>query len=869
MPQYVEVKGQTIEFPDGMPMAEIEKAVRSNMLSIKPADATQPLAAPKGPNAPNVIDRDTYLQQVQARKDSGPGFFEKGGTAQNVAGGLVRGAGSIGSTLLRFSPIDKVPEAIDDARNALAKLQGKAPIELRDRDAERRASMTAGLGNMGADTDSTAFAAGKLGGEIMGTAGAGGLVGNGLLRAAPAVAKFAPPVANAMTRLAPAVASAGFTAGGAGMGTRAAGGAISGAVSSGMVGDNPLLGGAIGGVLPPALKVAGAAGVATGRGIMAMLTPQQQGMAAEIAKMTGKTLKEVLQAVQKHGLSILNIRQTIPQILQDDAVSQLQRSAINAGDKSIMARESAQNVERMAGFDRVAPTFGTVNEAADSAGNMIGNFGKSARANKSEEVRQLFDAIDPFGDTAIELPIEAMKASKGKFLGVGTFGKGNAPSTALQVAEDVGTELLPPVAPITQNASGKTQSLEQAVRSAGGIRGGSGELKDLGIKQSGTTGLVNNKTGKAADLLAEDMFRRGFLPDNDPATLFDMLRNGQGRKVFANDATEGGMQRGLEQSMGDAPGAERIMKRVSLQTVQNFRGSLNEAWKDASMRGRNQEAAALKGMISDIDNKVNAVSVGKGNPNEAFPGDVVQSWKEALAAHGEKKARFDTGPQARMFRQGGDGQAAIQGAEIPREFFNGRASQIEDAQAFKRLTQGNPQLAKALKSYAITDAAQQTTKDGMLSASKLTKWADSRSGALKETMSEQDMALLNELIQGVKQADSAATGGMAKGSNSIQNAEAAARFLGNGILDSRLFDIASTRLPLGGFGLDALRKSAKVGKAEKVGGLLSDPEVFAAELQKFMARNQKADKISGLLSDPRLDLIGRAGYRAAPVLMGD
>lgn len=41
MPQYVEVKGQVIEFPDGMSVGDIEAAVKQNMLSIKPATSVQ------------------------------------------------------------------------------------------------------------------------------------------------------------------------------------------------------------------------------------------------------------------------------------------------------------------------------------------------------------------------------------------------------------------------------------------------------------------------------------------------------------------------------------------------------------------------------------------------------------------------------------------------------------------------------------------------------------------------------------------------------------------------------------------------------------------------------------------------------------
>ena len=384
---------------------------------------------------------------------------------KNAIGGIIRGAGSFGATLAR-------------------------PFETGAENDERRARIDTNMADLvGADPNSWMYKGGKLVGEIAGTAGAGGLIAKPLAMVAP--------------KLAAAIASSGFTAGGAGLGTRAAGGAISGAVQSGMVGDNPLMGAAVGGVLPPAAKLVGAAGSAVGRGVSSMLTPQQQAMAKQIASMTGKKLEDVIAAIEKQGPSILGIKPTVPQILQDDAISQLQRSVINAGDKSLMAREAEQNLQRLAGLERIAPVMGTVNEAADSAGNMIGKFGKSARANESQRVSNLFDSVDPFNETALTLPIDAMKAQKAKFLGPGTFGKGTAPTSAISVAEGIGTETLPAVKEMTQAASGKSQSLEQAVRAAGGIRGGAGELRDLGIKQSGTTGLVNNKSGKAADLLAD------------------------------------------------------------------------------------------------------------------------------------------------------------------------------------------------------------------------------------------------------------------------------------------------------------------------------------------------------------------------------
>jgi len=816
MAQYVEVNGQNIEFPDGMPMGEIQAAIKKNMMAIKPAK-----------------------QETSPARD----FLQGAG---NLLAGGVRGAGSIGATLMR--PFDTATE-----------------------NEQRRQSMDDALQSMGAEPESWMYKGGKLAGEIAGTAGAGGAIANSTRMGLAMAGRSAP---SAIEPLLTAISSGGFSTGAPvaatrvgraiDMGVRAAGGATSGGVSAGLVNpDDAAMGAAIGGALPPAAKAVGLAGAGIGRAARSAITPESQKMAEKISAMTGRSVDDVLNALNAQGPSILGIKPTVPQILQDPAISQLQRTAINAGDKSIMAREIEQNAQRIAGLDRVAPVYGTVSEAADIAGNQIGNFGKSARANESQRVSSMFEGVDPFNETAIELPIDAMYAAKDKFLGPGTFGKGTSASTAIRTAENIGTQVLDAIDPIARGGANKSQNLEQAVRAAGGIRGRSGELRDVGIRESGTTGLINNKSGQAEDVLAEEMYRRGFIPDNDPRTLLDALRNGRGRKIYANDVVENNsLQRMAESGMGDMPSAEVIAKPVPFSQVQNLRGSINEAWKDASMRGRNQEAAALKTMISEIDSKINAVANGRGNAGEVFPPDSVQAYRDALEAYGMKKQRFDTGPQARMFREGGDGQSAIQGAEIPREFFNSRASQIEDAQSFQRLTQNNPKLIDALKSYAMTDAAQQTTKDGMLSFAKFNKWMNSRDGALKNTMSDRDQALLKEVLQGVKAADFAATGGMAKGSNTVQNAEAAARLVGNGLLDSKLFDFAAAKLPLGGFGLDSLRRSTKVGKAEKLGGLLADPELLSAELAKVLSR-QQSGMFPGLLGQSDLPMYG---YLAAPVL---
>ena len=179
--------------------------------------------------------------------------------AGNLVAGLVRGAGSIGATIL--APIDAGARA----------LNGGKPVTIGGFDVvgqDRRAGMDAALNDMGAETDSLMYKGGKLGGEIAGTAGAGGVVANGLVRAAPVVAKAAPAVANLMTKAAPAIQSGGLSLGSGATqnaltnaALRVGGGAVNGAVSAGMVDPRDSGTGAlIGGALPAAVKVAGATG---------------------------------------------------------------------------------------------------------------------------------------------------------------------------------------------------------------------------------------------------------------------------------------------------------------------------------------------------------------------------------------------------------------------------------------------------------------------------------------------------------------------------------------------------------------------------------------------------------------------------------
>lgn len=172
---------------------------------------------------------------------SKPQAKPEGSTLQNMAGGILRGAGSIGATLL--TPLDAAARAVGIENDFIGRT-------------DRRDAMDSALRLTGVDTNSLAFQGAKLGTEIAGTSGIGGAI-------AKPVAAFAP-------KLASAISSGGFITGGAPVGLaakagdaalRVAGGAINGGAAAGLVNPEDVgTGAVIGGALPGAVKSAAMAG---------------------------------------------------------------------------------------------------------------------------------------------------------------------------------------------------------------------------------------------------------------------------------------------------------------------------------------------------------------------------------------------------------------------------------------------------------------------------------------------------------------------------------------------------------------------------------------------------------------------------------
>lgn len=213
-----------------------------------PDGRTFDVTGPEGSTA------EQALAQVQAQQGSPP---EKPADTrpplmarmQNLGAGVIRGAGSIGATIL--TPYDLLAGNTKSIGNP-----------------ERRAGMDNALQSLGVETDSTAYGAGKLGGEIAGTMGTGGALAN-LAGRVPGVAAAAPNALNALR-------TSGMVGGP--MATRAVAGAATGGASAGLVDPNSTGTGAVlGGVLPGAVKAVGAVGSKIGsaaRSVMGQSSPE-------------------------------------------------------------------------------------------------------------------------------------------------------------------------------------------------------------------------------------------------------------------------------------------------------------------------------------------------------------------------------------------------------------------------------------------------------------------------------------------------------------------------------------------------------------------------------------------------------------------
>lgn len=279
--------------------------------------------------------------------------------AGNLAAGAVRGAGSIGATLL--TPIDAAARAVGvDPNSTVGSIVGRT---------DRRQAMDAGLQTMGAQPDSLLYKTGKLGGEIAGTAGVGGVLANGA-RAVGAAPAFVNALATGGMR-------AGATPGAINMLTRMAGGAVTGGASAGLVDPSQAgTGAVIGGALPPVLYGAGKVAGYGGRVINSLVQPFTENGQQKIAA-------NIINKFAEGGPTAINAAQIVPgstptlaEATGNAGIARLQSAARDINPNAFVGREEANAAARTAALDNVAGDAGKLDyfKAARSqaAGDLYG-----------------------------------------------------------------------------------------------------------------------------------------------------------------------------------------------------------------------------------------------------------------------------------------------------------------------------------------------------------------------------------------------------------------------------------------------------------------------------------------------------------------
>lgn len=322
------------------------------------------------------------------------------GILKNIVGGLGRGAGSIGATLL--APIDMAARA----------LNGGKPVNVGGYDIagqDRRSAMDSALGSMGVDTNSMAYGGGKLAAEIAGTAGAGGLLANGARAILPAALQAAPAVAKVISGL----SSGGFNLGGspaATLGQQAAnlairtgtgaavGGASAGLVDPSMAATGAVIGGALPGVAQGLSALSGKVGSMIRGG---PVSPEVADLANKAASLginipadrltNSKPMNALASSLNYVPLSG---RQAVEKGMQSDMNTALSRTVGQDSDNVTMALRNAHS-DLGAKFDsvlqnntvKVDPQFmSDLAESANKASRELGQDGASIIGKQVDDI---------------------------------------------------------------------------------------------------------------------------------------------------------------------------------------------------------------------------------------------------------------------------------------------------------------------------------------------------------------------------------------------------------------------------------------------------------------------------------------------------
>jgi len=456
-----------------------------------PRYPTKVAAAAKiaGAKAGNPWDNDPIVEAEQAaatpaaRATSEPGIGTKilrgvggvlgpgqvvadlatgGRFSRDEAAGLVRGAGSIGSTLIR-------------------------PFESSEENTQRRASIDSAMEAAGADTKSFAYGGGKLAAEVAGTAGVGNALGAPL--------KAMGPAGTLMNRLGTALATSGATTGApvaqgfapaaGNMLLRMFGGGGAGYAGAGLIDPaSATTGAVVGAALPPATRAVGAVANAAGALVRPFTSGGQQKIAGNVLREFATDPAAARAALQQTQQIVPGSAPTAATASGDAGIAAVTRSMEGASPSfaaEMAARQTAQNQSRTALLESVAGNTGKIGIA------------KAARDASTGPMREaVLDAAGQVPSASILQDIDRQLAN---------------PNNAGQLAQQALTQFRNRIAQFSQDGAINARAL-YAIRKdindvlGGKLQGEAGNIRHAAGQLAGVKNLIDDAIDQASRRVA-------------------------------------------------------------------------------------------------------------------------------------------------------------------------------------------------------------------------------------------------------------------------------------------------------------------------------------------------------------------------------
>lgn len=861
MAQLIEVNGQTIEFPDGMPVGDIEAAIKKNFLSI-PRAKPAPLSTLKA-KAPDPTDD--------------MGAFDKFAAG---AGKAVADLGrSAGQGVRWLSP--KLADAV------------------------------------GAPTDADIAESHRLDASLMDTGAgmAGNIAGNIAMSLAPGTGQLgAASKINNLWKAGGVASRLGAVGGAAGMG------AVQNAVFNPRGAEDSLQGQlGMGAAMGAGGQVAGpllAAGVQGVRNIRAGSLGTAGRTLQDFAGVDPAELTRLIKAGNRE--LIPGSAPTTVQATQNAGLARLKAAMGGMYPNSFAGVDAQQNAARLAALDRIAPGSKgrTAIDAAENAGDVLGQEAALHRDTLKGLVREQYN--HPSLNTAsIALPDQGSALSvlnqfyPGQALGADDQGRALAAfAKRLDSGEPIPLKEFDALRKIASNKAADLADTDRTAAAAwGSLKRLFNEAEEGAVAKSGdkfkVTGqgvdgpIYGNLRGDTNNAVAHLLRMRqgevpGALSHVDVKDPIDLVwgQAGTGNKdgfgvsklaEFHPEALpdlQGLLNRTAVRPEASGPNRIRLAGKdgedaaVSLNwrgdpktwLLSAFERSPENARRSMNLSGALGEGAAasppaaLGQSLPDIEAAFKSFDqslqppVAVRDPRQYVGGllapDQAQHLQAGRQLHGELQDRFNTGPASLLTRTGSDGAPRLQGAERIKAFVNSKDSQGADMAQLRKMVLDRGPTMQAAKGYALSDLMESATSGGLLSPTKFDNWTNRRSVMLKGLLDTGERAQLGNVGDDLQRAASADALERVRGQSNT-----AEKLTSLGLLDSKLTDYAMKGLSLlpgvGGLlgaGFDGSKEAVKRWKYKDVPEALLDPKKALEALKVQEALRQQNMLQRGLLS---------------------